>query len=227
MSDHHEHGENHAHDLSAELADLSTAEFWDKRYSEAGEVMWSGNPNGTVEVELADLAPGRALDVACGEGADAMWLADRGWEVTAVDVSPVAIERARAAAAKAANAAASGVTWEVADVLTDPPPSKAYDLVLMMYPAFHHPVEAATIRALADSVAPGGTLLAVHHVVPPEVAEEHGWDPSQFVSIAEIADALAAGSDFTVEIHETRSRPDPPADSHHSDDEVLRLRRSG
>ena len=219
----HDHDHHHG-EFDLELARRNPAEFWDLRYAEAGDVMWSGNPNGTVEVELADLEPGRALDIGCGEGADAMWLAARGWQVTAVDVSPVAIERAKVAAA--AGEPADAVTWQASNLLVDPPESKAYDLVLMMYPAFHHPVSAETIRAIADAVAPGGTLLAVHHVVNPDHAAEHGFDPGQFVSVADIAEALA-DSDFTVEVHETRSRPNPPPDSHHADDEVLRLTRAG
>lgn len=44
------------------------------------------------------LDPVRALDVGCGEGADAVWLSARGWEVTALNVSQVALDRASAAA---------------------------------------------------------------------------------------------------------------------------------
>ncbi|MGO9583471.1 MAG: class I SAM-dependent methyltransferase [Acidimicrobiales bacterium] len=44
------------------------------------------------------LAPGAALDVGCGEGADAIWLAGRGWDVTALDVSEVALQPASVAA---------------------------------------------------------------------------------------------------------------------------------
>ena len=51
--------------------------------------------------EAAGLAPGRALDVGCGEGADAIWLASQGWRTTGLDVSIVALERARANGAKA------------------------------------------------------------------------------------------------------------------------------
>jgi SAM-dependent methyltransferase len=42
---------------------------------------------------LQKLAPGRALDLACGGGRHAMWLAERGWDVTAVDREPGAIHR--------------------------------------------------------------------------------------------------------------------------------------
>ncbi len=44
---------------------------------------------------LADAAPGRALDLACGSGRHARWLAERGWDVTAVDLEPVEIPGVR------------------------------------------------------------------------------------------------------------------------------------
>src|SRR5579862_8045575 len=37
------------------------------------------------------LKPGRALDLACGTGRNAVWLSENGWQVTAVDRSPIAI----------------------------------------------------------------------------------------------------------------------------------------
>ena len=43
---------------------------------------------------------GQALDLACGEGRNALWLATRGWEVTGIDYSAVAIEKARMIAAR-------------------------------------------------------------------------------------------------------------------------------
>src|SRR3954470_6989189 len=105
----HEHGEPQ---LSAAA---QTAE-WDARYGERDGAMWSGRPNGRLVAEVADLAPGRALDVGCGEGADAIWLAQRGWTVTAIDVSAVAVDRARAAA----DAAGATVEWVCGDVLRTP-----------------------------------------------------------------------------------------------------------
>jgi len=41
---------------------------------------------------VADLRPGLALDLACGRGRNALYLAERGWHVTALDYSAVAIE---------------------------------------------------------------------------------------------------------------------------------------
>src|SRR5262245_15588097 len=94
------HGHDHEHDEQRSGATGRAAE-WDARYSERDGTMWSGRPNGRLVAEVDDLPPGRALDVGCGEGADAIWLARRGWTVTAIDISEVAVRRAQEAAEKA------------------------------------------------------------------------------------------------------------------------------
>lgn len=66
---------------------------WDERYSRGEHLHDDAHP---LVVEFAaKLEPGRALDVACGAGRHAVWLAERGWQVTAVDYSRVAIETLR------------------------------------------------------------------------------------------------------------------------------------
>ncbi len=65
---------------------------WDERYA-ASELVWSSTPNQFVAAEVADLTPGRALDLAAGEGRNALWLAERGWQVTAVDFSLVGLDK--------------------------------------------------------------------------------------------------------------------------------------
>jgi len=72
-------------------------ESYDELYRSTPAV-WSGRANRQLVVEAADLPPGTALDAGSGEGGDALWLAERGWRVTAVDFSAVALERAAAAA---------------------------------------------------------------------------------------------------------------------------------
>jgi SAM-dependent methyltransferase len=68
-------------------------EKWNERYR-AGEQLFD-TPSPLVTRFVADLAPGVALDLACGPGRNALFLAERGWRVTAVDGSPIAIAKLR------------------------------------------------------------------------------------------------------------------------------------
>ena len=97
-------------DHNLDPAALLTPEFWDERYR-SKEQVWSGNPNPHLVEQIADIAPGTALDVGCGEGADAIWLAARGWQVTAADVSQVALDRGARFAAEAGSDVAARITW--------------------------------------------------------------------------------------------------------------------
>jgi SAM-dependent methyltransferase len=133
---------------------------WDERYA-AAALVWSAEPNRFVAAGLADLPAGRALDLAAGEGRNAIWLAGRGWRVTAVDFSAVAIDKGRRLAA----AQGVEVEWVVADVLAYEPAPAGFDAVLIAYlhlpPAHTERVFAAAARA----VAPGGILFVVGHDV--------------------------------------------------------------
>lgn len=133
---------------------------WDERYR-AKPAIWSGRPNPQLVAEAAGLAPGRALDVGCGEGADARWLAERGWHVTAVDISTTALERAAANAAQAQ--VAGRIDWIHSDLRRQPPAVDAYDLVSSQYLQLPGEARRNLFGALAAAVAPGGTLLIVGH----------------------------------------------------------------
>ncbi|CAM3127053.1 class I SAM-dependent methyltransferase [Prescottella defluvii] len=136
--------------------------FWNERYRSSDRV-WSGNPNGGLVQEVSNLDPGTALDVGCGEGADAIWLAGRGWQVTALDLSVVAVERAAEHAAGAGDDIARRITWQQADLLEWDPGTDRYDLVTSQYVHLPTGPREALYDRLADFVAPGGTLLIVGH----------------------------------------------------------------
>ncbi len=70
---------------------------WDTIYREGTPVWETGEPSAELIRFLDEKRIGRgsALDVGCGTGADAIYMVRRGLEVTAVDSSPTAIERAR------------------------------------------------------------------------------------------------------------------------------------
>jgi len=193
---------------------------WDERYASAEQV-WSGRPNGALVAEVAGLRPGRALDVGCGEGADVVWLAQQGWDVTGLDVSQVALDRA----AMHARQAGASVRWVHADLVQAQLPAGAFDLVSAQYPALLRTPGDDAERALLAAVAPGGTLLVVHHAdIDPEEAKARGFDPADYVGPADVAALLDDG--WRVEVDEKRSRDiTGGAGAHHTHDLVLRARR--
>ncbi|MER7765199.1 bifunctional NAD(P)/FAD-dependent oxidoreductase/class I SAM-dependent methyltransferase [Streptomyces sp. NPDC097619] len=215
-------------DLKAAARPSGEEADWDHRYG-GTERTWSGNPNGTLVHEATGLTPGRALEVGTGEGADALWLAERGWKVTATDISGNALARVRAEADR------RGLDVELlrADANAPAPFGTAtYDLVSLQYGSFKRTPDRRGLRGLLAAVAPGGTLLVVHHDLSPleepvdPAAQTRVYDPEAFVGVEEIADALAAAPEaWRVELHETRPRPAGAASTHHVSDVVLRAVR--
>jgi SAM-dependent methyltransferase len=195
---------------------------WDARYSERDGARWSGRPNGRLVAEAVALKPGLALDVGCGEGADAIWLARSGWTVIAVDISDVAVSRAR----QAAERAGATVEWVRGDALQTPFAARSFDLVSMQYPALPKAAGEAAVRTLLETVRPGGLLLAVYHDLGDDHREHmksQGTDPADYFDADDLARLL--GDAFTIELHAAGPRIDPPPDNPHIADIVLRARR--
>lgn len=136
------------------------AKFWDERYCSRDQ-LFSGAPNGVLVTEVTGLVPGRALDVGAGEGGDALWLAERDWQVTATDLSSVALDRG--ARATAARDVADRIQWRQADLTREPPAAAAYDLVSAQYFPLPRQPDHTALRGLLEAVAPGGTLLIASH----------------------------------------------------------------
>ena len=211
----HDHGERH-------FGAAAQAGRWDARYRERDGAMWSGRPNGRLVAEVAALAPGRVLDVGCGEGADAIWLAQRGWTVTAIDISEVAICRAREASVPTG----ASVEWICGDVLQTRFPACSFDLVSMQYPALPKAAGAGAVRRLLATVCPGGLLLAVYHDLD-DAHREHiksrGIDAVDYIGAEDLGRLL--GEDFTIELHAVEARIDPPPGTTRVADVVVRARR--
>jgi SAM-dependent methyltransferase len=136
----------------------SRRELWDERHA-ARDPIESREPDPALVALAGTLPPGRALDLAAGDGRHAVWLAGHGWDTTAVDFSRVALERARASAARA------GVTvrWVHADLLEWQPEPRSAELVILMF--LHLPADERrrVLAAASDAVVPGGHLLVVGH----------------------------------------------------------------
>ncbi|MFE5198423.1 MULTISPECIES: class I SAM-dependent methyltransferase [unclassified Streptomyces] len=203
------------------IGDPAVRAAWDNRYAERHQ-LWSGQPNGALVAEVAGLTPGRVLDVGCGEGADAVWLARVGWDVTALEVSGVALERA-AGHARDAGVTVSWVHAALTEAVLEP---ASFGLVSAQYPALRRTPDAAAERSLLAAVAPGGVLLLVHHAgMDTQQAHDSGFDPADYVWPSMVVALL--DDDWEVEVDEQRPRvaPDDGAGAHHTDDLVLRARR--
>jgi len=203
--------------------------FWDERYRQHGEhaSVWSGEPNAQLVAEVADLPPGSALDVGAGEGADAAWLARRGWRVTAVDISSVALARAAAALEDEPETAAR-ITWQHQDLTASPPPAGTFDLVSAQFLQLPAPQRDGVYSRLAASVAPGGTLLIVgHHPSDLDTSVRRPSTPGLLFTAEEIAASL---DPHEWEIVTCTSRPRTTSDSEGTpvtvQDAVLRARRT-
>ena len=164
------------------------SDAWDERYA-ATPLVWSAGPNQFVESELADLPPGRALDLACGEGRNARWLAERGWQVTALDWSSVAVEKGRRTT--------DSVDWQVGDALTAPLPDDL-DLVVLAYFQVVADDRRTAVRRSFDALAPGGTLFVIAHDST-NLTEGTGGpqDPDVLYTADDVLDDLA-GADLEV-----------------------------
>jgi len=84
------------------LPELKSAEVpdWNMVYRQGTPPWETGRPTGELVrfIKEGVVRPSRVLELGCGTGADAVHLARSGFEVTAVDSSPIALERARARA---------------------------------------------------------------------------------------------------------------------------------
>jgi SAM-dependent methyltransferase len=196
------------------------ASGWDERYRSA-DLIWGVAPNRWVAQEVADLPAGRALDLACGEGRNALWLAGRGWRVTAVDFSPVGLEKAR----QLQHGTGAVVDWVCADVLTYRCPDRV-DLALLCYLQLPSAQRRVVVRQTAASLAPGGVLLVIGHDSA-NLQDGYGGpqDPTVLFTALDVAADLD-GTGLVVERADTVRRPVEGA-PRPALDALLRARRNG
>jgi 2-polyprenyl-3-methyl-5-hydroxy-6-metoxy-1,4-benzoquinol methylase len=205
---------------SLDAAKALTAE-WDELYARLAAQIPDGEPNPTLAAEVSGLQPGRALDIGCGVGSDAIWLASQGWKVTALDVSQVALDRAAARARQAA----VHVEWIHARLEDAQLPAGGFDLVNAHYPALLHSPMHDAAKALLATVAPGGTLLVVHHAdVDVEKAKSYGFDPADYLSHSDVAALFDEDWDVQIERRRLRERP-TGVELQHTHDDVVKARR--
>lgn len=209
---------------TAARPDGEAAQFWERHY-QARRPTVRPRVNPLLAATAETLTPGAALDLGCGTGGDTLWLAERGWRVTAVDISATALKRLVTSAGSLG--LSDHVTAERQD-LSRSFPSGTFDLVSAQY--FHTPFATARhriLRTAAEALLPGGRLLVVDHgsIAP------WSWnqDPStHFPAPHEVAAELELHSaEWIIERADTPHRPalGPGGQTAEVVDHVLMVRR--
>jgi len=219
--DHEGHDEPHGGD-----ADDTALEFWERLYSEQGQ-RWSGSPNQRLVEIVTGLAPGRALDLGSGEGGDAVWLAQQGWVVTAVDVSPTALARLITRADE--EGVADRIETVAIDLAAGFPevPEGGWDLVSAQF--FQSTIELPRTDILRRGVAAtahGGLFLLVEHGEAPAGSPHHDVVfPTVDETLAELA--LPPGEWTPVRVERsTRHGRGPDGDTHELVDNIIAVKRA-
>lgn len=134
--------------------------FWDGVYA-ARPAATDPQPNDLLAKTVTGLPPGHVLDLGCGDGGDALWLAHRGWHVTAVDISAVAVQRLAGLARS--RGLGDLVITERHDLHKSFPQGR-FDLICAHYLHTSFDLDRATVlRVAAHALRLGGRLLVVDH----------------------------------------------------------------
>ena len=191
----------------ARIRAVSKRDAWNARYA-ASDLVWGAEPNRFVAAELGDLAAaGRALDLACGEGRNSIWLATRGWRVTGVDYSDVAIERAR----KLSGERGVAVDWVCDDVTRYGPDAGDFRLAIVLYLQIPAEERRRALAHAAQALEPGGTLFCVGHARR-NLAEGTGgpqdpavlWEPDEVAAELEALGLVVARAEHVQRPVETQ-----------------------
>jgi len=132
--------------------------MWSARYRQAGDdYVFGTEPNRFLARHAALLASGNSvLSVADGEGRNSVWLAAQGLNVTATEISPVALEKA----AKLAAGRHVEINFVLADAVNWDYPREAFDFVVGVFIQFVGPAERMTmLDGMKRALKPGGHLL--------------------------------------------------------------------
>ena len=152
---------------------------WDRRHREG---VGSQTPSRFLQ-EIIDgdhwkIARGRALDLASGRGRNALFLAFRGFQVTAMDISPVGLERAR----KLAEERALTVDWQQADLESLPLSAGTYDLIVNI-----NYLQRSLIPRLKAALKTGGHAVFETYLIDQRAAG-HPKNPAYLLNHNELLD---------------------------------------
>jgi len=154
---------------------IAMIERWDRAYRGGRKPGWDSGivaPDLKRAVEEGAVRPCRTVVLGCGSGTNAVYLAQKGFDVTAIDIAPTALSIAEAKAEKAG----VRVRWLLADVLA-PPDLEPFDFIFDRgcYHNVRYVDAAGFVESMRRLSRPGtrALILSLNRDGPPGVREEH------------------------------------------------------
>ncbi len=147
-------------------------EWWESKFQKSSDYLYGKAPSQFLIDHLELLKKGETLDVATGEGRNAVFLASKGFQVSAVDHSPTALERAK----KLATDSGVKVEFKEQDLDFFILPLMKYDTIVVC--DYHPPL--TVLKSLTRGLNKGGTLIMEGYAMEQaRLAGPHG-EPQAF-----------------------------------------------
>ncbi len=146
--------------------------MWNERYSQT-EYAFGKQPNDFLVQVIHQIPTGRVLCLAEGEGRNAVYLAQQGCRVTAVDASPVGLEKARKLAAERS----VEIETIVADLAEFPIQPDSWDAIVSIFCHLPPTIRAHVHRQVVTGLRSGGVFV-LEAYTPRQLAFKTGGPPT-------------------------------------------------
>jgi SAM-dependent methyltransferase len=173
--------------------DFRSARHWNEIYEHRlSSRAYNLEPNAWLQESIRDLPPGRALDIGMGDGRNALFLAERGWNVTGIEISDGGIRKAL----EKARVQRLRLDARITEVERFNVGSSKWDLILLFYV---HPLVRSQAERVMRGLAPGGRVLV----------EDFSAEGTSDVDLFKINELLSVFGSLSIRYYEdSLARPD-------------------
>lgn len=161
--------------------------FWERRYREPGYA-YGTEPNVFLQQVAHRIPPGPVLCLGEGEGRNAVWLASHGFAVTAVDASPVGLDKALSLAGMRG----VRISTVAADLTSFAILPESWSGIIAIFAHLPPALRRQVHRAAAAGLVPGGAFV-LEAFSPAQLARDTGGPraPEMLYSLADLREDLA------------------------------------
>lgn len=160
--------------------------MWNERYG-ADEYVFGLEPNDFLREQAVKLSLGKVLSLGEGEGRNAVWLADQGFDVWSVDLSPVGVAKTLRLA-ESHGVTVHAIVGDLADYVIEP---DTWDVIVSIFAHTPHPIRRRLHRQVVEGLRHDGVFL-LEAYAPDQIALGTGGpkDSARLPTVELLADEL-------------------------------------